>query len=145
MSVPKSVIHINFMVGQILFDARPIWTALRQAESAGKIRSNAATELYAEFGNTALYLATRHSLIRIAIRELNRSLKDLYALVPDPSQIKPHMGFRVVNGKDIDDVRDQVLLYSDSCLFELRSFLELLAHFVYGILDGPAKHRLLNV
>lgn len=139
MPVPQSVIHINFMVGQILFDARPIWTALRQAESSGKIRSNAASEISAEFGNTALYIATRHSLIGISIRELNRSLKDLYAFVPDPSQIKPHMGFRVVNPAGIDDARDRVLLYTDSCLFELRSFLELLAHFTFGILDGLGK------
>ena len=148
MSVPQSVIHINFMVGQILFDARPIWTSLRQAEAAGKLRANAANDISAQFGNTALHIATRHSLIRLAIRELNKSLKSLYELLPDPSQIKPHLGFRVVNGKGIDEARDQVLLYTDSCLFELRSFLELLAHFAYGILNGigkaPADQELLS-
>lgn len=127
------------MVGEILFDARPIWTALRQAESDGKIRPNTASKLSTEFGNTALCIATRHSLIRISIRELNRSLKDLYALVPDPSKIKPHMGFRMVNGAGVDDARDRILLYTDSCLFELRSFLEFFAHFTFGILDGIGK------
>jgi hypothetical protein len=29
---PKSVIHVNFLPTDLLFDARPIWTALRLTE-----------------------------------------------------------------------------------------------------------------
>ena len=42
---PHSVIHINFEGGPLLFDARPIWAVLRQAEARGKLAPSRAAEV----------------------------------------------------------------------------------------------------
>jgi hypothetical protein len=36
-SIPNVVIHINFLPGELLFDARPIWTALNLATGKRKV------------------------------------------------------------------------------------------------------------
>lgn len=104
---PKSVIHINFDTGPLVFDARPIWAALMKAEKQRKIPAGRATELMERFGETAIHLGTRHYLMKQAIRELQAALLDVYNLIPEPWSIAAARGFRVVRGADWDKVRDR--------------------------------------
>jgi len=52
-SIPKRVIHINFLPGALLLDARPIWTALNLATTSGKVPTLSKT-LEQELGSIAL-------------------------------------------------------------------------------------------
>jgi hypothetical protein len=133
---PQSVIHVNFIAGPLLFDARPIWTALRQAENDGKIHAPVPADLMREFGDTAIHLGTRHYVMKRAVEELKSALVDIYNLVPEPWSIPVTHGYRVITG---DQARDRVLLAVDAFLFEFRSFLELLAQFAHGILTRLGK------
>jgi hypothetical protein len=144
---PHSIIHINFVGGPLLFDARPIWTALREAEAQGKLAAPLATDISARFGNTAIYLGTRHYLMKRAIEELKGSLLEIFNLVED-SWKPPGTNYRVIDERKGGQARDRVLLFVDSFLWEFRSFLELLAKFAYGILvqigKGPARMETLS-
>jgi len=133
-SPPSSVIHINFIAGSLVFDARPIWTATREAESKGKLPKQVATRLFTNLGGTAIHLCTRHYVMKHATEELKAALQDIYNLVPEPWRIPEKDGFRVVQGNDCERARDRVLLAIDSFLFEFRAFLDLLARFVYRFL-----------
>ena len=119
---PSSVIHINFIAGPLIFDARPVWSAAREAESKGKIPEHLATRLYTSLGDTAIHLGTRHYVMKRAIDELKASLRDIYNLVPDPWSIPNRAGFRVVSGKECEHARDRVLLAIDSFLFRVQGF-----------------------
>jgi hypothetical protein len=145
---PTSVIHINFIVGPLVFDARPIWTAAREAEKYGKLQPNRATDLFNELGATAIHLGTRHYIMKRATEELKSSLRDIYNLVPEPWAIPETRGFRVVSGKSCELARDRVLLAIDSFLFEFRAFLDLLAQFAYRFLveigKQPASRQVLS-
>jgi hypothetical protein len=44
--------------------------------------------------------------------------------------------YKVVSGKEIFKDREKALLAVDSLLFELRAYLELLAKFAFGVLQG---------
>lgn len=136
---PQSVIHINFIAGPLLFDARPIWAAAREAETQGKIPPNLATHLFSELGDTAVHLGTRHYIMKQATEELKNSLRDIYNLVPEPWAIPSKSGFRVVSGRECELARDRVLMAIDSFLFEFRAFLDLLAQFAYRFLAEIGK------
>lgn len=140
---PKSVIHINFIAGALLFDARPIWSALRGAEENGTVSKGLADKLFREFGGTAIHLGTRHFVRKRAVEDLKSALLDVYNQVPEPWSIPPVNGFRVIHGEASERARDRVLLAIDAFLFEFRAYLDLLARFVYGVLiamgKGPAK------
>lgn len=144
---PHSVIHINFEGGPLLFDARPIWAVLRQAEARGKLAPSRAAEVSAKFGNTAIYLGIRHYLMKRAIKELKDSLLDMFNLVEDAWK-PPAANYRVIDEKKGGPARDRVLLIVDSFLYEFRSFLDLLAKFAYGILvevgKGPTQTERLS-
>jgi hypothetical protein len=144
---PHSVIHFNFVGGPLLFDPRPIWTALREAEAGGKVAEPLATEISQQFGNTAIHLGTRHYLMKRAIEELTDSLVEIFNLVEDSWQ-PPIAEYRVIDEKKGGQARDRALLIVDSFLFEFRAFLDLLAKFVYGILlaigKGPATTETLS-
>jgi len=145
---PKSVIHINFVAGPLLFDARPVWVALRQAGERGKIPASLPNELFHKFGETAIHLGTRHYIMRRAIEDLQNALRDIYGQVPDPWSMPVVEGFRVVRGDECERARDRVLLAVDSFLFEFRAYLDLLARFVHGVLlaigEGPARTEQLS-
>jgi hypothetical protein len=145
---PASVIHINFIAGSLVFDARPIWTAVRKAEETGKISKTVATRLFANLGGMAIHLGTRHYVMKRAIEELKAALQEIYELVPEPWSIPEKDGFRVVRGKDCERARDRVLLAVDSFLFEFRAFLDLLARFAYKFLveigRAPARKQRLS-
>jgi hypothetical protein len=95
---PGSVIHINFLPGNLLFDARPIWAALQSAEKDGKIPVRSAHRLSQKFGETALHLGTRHCVIKMAVQELVNALKEIYDQVPNAWNIPETNGMRVING-----------------------------------------------
>lgn len=145
---PQSVIHINFIAGALLFDARPIWAAARKAEERGKIQPNLATHLFNELGATAIHLGTRHYIMKRATEELKNSLGEIYNLVPEPWAIPVTRGVRVVSNANCEQARDRVLLAIDSFLFEFRAFLDLLAQFVYRFLveigKRPASTQVLS-
>lgn len=147
-SPPKSVIHINFTAGALLFDARPIWTALRQAESAGKVPDGMAQSLFEKFGDTAIHLGTRHYLMKRAIEELKKALTAMYEQVPEPWKLSAAGRHRVVSGATCERWRDQTLLAVDSFLFEFRAYLDLLARFMHGVLvelgKSPARREQLS-
>lgn len=132
---PKSVIHINFLAGVLLFDARPIWTALRSAEQSGRVSSQVLEAIHNEFDEMALHLGTRHYLLGLAVEQLKASLQDLYEMVPD-QWMPPVNGYQVVNGRDWDRVRDRSLIAVEMFLYEFRAFLELLAKFSFGLLKN---------
>jgi hypothetical protein len=138
-SPPKSVIHINFVAGDLVFDARPIWTALRQAERNGKVSGGLADQLFQQFGGTAIHLGTRHYVMRRAVEELKSALLDVCKQVPEPWSVATVSGFRMVSGGACERARDRVLLAIDSFLFEFRAYLDLLAGFVYGVLKAAGK------
>jgi len=144
---PKSVIHINFVVGALIFDARPIWSALRVAEQKGRVTLQTAESIQRKFGRTAIHLGTRHYLLRLAVDELSAALVDVYKLVP--GQGPPTVdGFRVVGGPEWNRERDRALAAVEMFLYEFRAFLELLAKFSFGVLKEignlPASAKLLN-
>jgi hypothetical protein len=145
---PRSIIHINFTAGALVFDARPIWTAATNAESLGKLPKLLASQLSADLGPTAIHLGTRHYVMKRAISELKIALEDVYNLVPEPWAIPDTRGFRVVSGKNCELARDRVLLAIDSFLFEFRAFLDLLAQFAYRFLveigKQPASRQVLS-
>src|ERR1039458_3488104 len=96
---PKSVIHINFVVGALIFDARPIWGALRAAGQKGRISSQVSESIQRQFGRTAIHLGTRHYLLKVAAEELSAALSETYKLVPAQG-VTTVDGFRVVGGPE---------------------------------------------
>lgn len=136
---PTSVIHINFIAGPLVFDARPIWTAAIEAEKHGKLQPSLAAHLFNDLGATAIHLGTRHYIMKRATEELKNSLRDIYNLVPEPWAIPATRGFRVVSGTECELSRDRVLMAIDSFLFEFRAFLDLLAQFAYRFLTEISK------
>jgi hypothetical protein len=135
---PKAVIHINFIPGELLFDARPIWTALNSASSKGKVPT-LPKELGEELGQTAIHLGTRDYMMRAALRELNASTKAIWEFVPSAIEVGSIPNTRVMRGRAVEDARDRVLLATDSVLYECRSFLDLVARFTYPMLAGIGK------
>jgi hypothetical protein len=67
------------------------------------------------------------------------SLATLTDLIPESRSIRPRHGYRVVGNDQIYSERDRALLALDSVLFEFRSYLELLATFIYKFLVGIGK------
>jgi hypothetical protein len=57
-SIPKAVIHINFLPGELLFDARPIRTTLNLATGKRKVPT-LSKKLADALGGTAIHLGTR--------------------------------------------------------------------------------------
>jgi hypothetical protein len=147
-SIPKAVIHINFQPGELLFDARPVWTALNLATGKRNVPA-LPKKLAEELGGMAIHLGTRDYMLRAAIRELNAATKAIWDLVPTAVEIYSIPNARVMRGRAVEEARDRALLATDSFLYECRSFIELLARFTYEILVGlrkkPApKQRLLT-
>ena len=147
-SIPKAVIHINFLPGELLFDARPIWTALNLATGKRKVPT-LSKKLAEDLGGTAIHLGTRDYMLRAAIRELSAASTAIWDFVPTAVEIDSIPNARVMRGRTVEEARDRVLLATDSVLYECRSFLELLARFTYEILVGirkrpAAKQRLLT-
>lgn len=144
---PKAVIHINFLPGELLFDPRPIWTALNSAAAAGRIPAPLPEQLGQRFGGTAIHLGTRIGMMRAAIGELQATILAICNLVPNATEVNSIPNTRVLSGADVERVRDRALLATDSFLYEFRAFLELLSKFAFGVLAGmgrqpPAKQRL---
>jgi hypothetical protein len=147
-SPPKSAIHINFEVGHLPFDARPIWSALIDAEKEGRVPAGSMNRISGAFGETAIHLATRHYIMRQAVEQLNGSLRDIYNEVRDPWSVPAVSGIRVINSNGCARARDRALLAIDSFLFEYRAYLDLLARFVHGVLSalgkGPSRTETLS-
>ncbi len=140
---PKVVIHINFNVGDLLFQPSRIFTALRRAETRRKIGHSARQNLECDLSDTALFLAGRDYILRTTVEELSNSVRRFQNLVPEPWTLREiddeGARYRMVGSPEISKERDRVLLAVDSFLFEFRAYLELLAQFVYGILVGIGK------
>jgi hypothetical protein len=100
---PQSVIHIDFEGGPLIFDARPVWTALRSAEARGKLAASLTADAAARFGNTAIHLGTRHYLMKRAVEELQGSLLELFNLVEDSWQ-PPTANYRVISEKKVGEL-----------------------------------------
>jgi hypothetical protein len=138
-SAPKAVIHINFLPGALLFDARPIWSALNNAARTGKVPALLPQQLGNALGGTAIHLGTRDNIMRAAHRELKAATQAIINLVPYAIEIDRIPHTRVLSGSSAEDARDSLLLAVDSFLYEFRSFLDLMATFAYGILTGIGK------
>jgi hypothetical protein len=65
---PKSVIHINFVPTDLAFDARAIWTAMRDAEKEGRLNPGSFEAVSSQLGNTAIHLATRDYITLASLR-----------------------------------------------------------------------------
>ena len=137
-SIPKAVIHINFLPGELLFDARPIWTVLNKATRKEKV-STLSKSLGEQLGAIAIHLGTRDYMLRAAIRELNAATKAIWDFVPTAVDVGSIPNTRVMRGRTVEVARDRVLLATDSFLYECRSFLELLARLTYEMLVGIRK------
>ena len=138
--LPKAVIHINFLAEILLFDPRRIWTALSRAESTGIVNPGTTQTVQNDLGPTAVCLAQRDYVLRMAVNVLKESVSSLAGRIPDPWTIpEVESGgilYRVVSGKEIFKDREKALLAVDSILFEFRAYLELMAKFVFGVLKG---------
>jgi len=147
---PKSVIHINFMPNVLRFEPRRVWTALQKAEELGKLTTAQRVAIASQLGRTAIHMASRDYVITVAVTALKRALQRLARLIPEnvPEKNQDGNKYRVVQSKALEIQRDRVLLAVDSFLFEFRSYLELLAKFVFGILKGinlaPSGKQLLS-
>jgi hypothetical protein len=130
---PRSVIHINFVPYDLAFDTGPIWTELRDAVGRNGLGTTTADRLRKKYGKTAEHLATRHYLMKQAVGELKSALVDICSQVPDQWFDVP-VEDRALKGAACERARDRVLLAIDSFLFEFRSYLDLLAKFVHGVL-----------
>src|SRR5437016_5686096 len=139
MAPPRSVIHFNFLPGPLVFDARPIWSALNKTVESGKLSPQTAEKIHTELDQTALYLGMRHHLMRRTLTELRRADLDIERLMRDVGTVPAGRAGRGVTGEHLDELRDHLLLMTDSFLFEFRSFLELLAAFVYEVLTALNK------
>jgi len=137
-SIPKRVIHINFLPGALLLDARSIWTALNLATTSGKVPTLFKT-LEQELGSIALHLGTRDYMLRAAIREWNAAVKAIWDFVPSAVEVDSIPNTKVMRGRAVEEARDRVLLATDCFLYECRAFLELLARFTYTMFDGVGK------
>lgn len=138
-SPPKAVIHINFLPEELAFDPRPIWSALNAAAQCGKIPASLPEKLGTQFGGTAIHLGTRLYIMREAVRQLRTQIAELCSFVPSAAEVNSIPNSRVITDHEAEAVRDRMLLAIDSFLYEFRAFLELLAKFAYGILDGVGK------
>jgi hypothetical protein len=137
--IPKAVVHVNFLPTALVFDARPIWSAVMRASQENRLPAEAMERISGAWGLTAIHLATRDGIMRAAVRELKTGMAALCDLVPVTLSIDTLRQLPPLNGKDADNARDLVLLAVDSFLYEFRAFLELLAKFCYGVLLGIGK------
>jgi len=78
-------------------------------------------------------------LVRAAVQELKTGIQKICEFVPYAEAVPGVPNLRLLKGHGVEDVRDRLLLATDSFLFEYRAFLDLLAKFVYGILNGIGK------
>jgi hypothetical protein len=144
---PKAVVHVNFLPTILVFDARPVWAAVLRASREKRLPADAMEYISGTWGNTAIHLATRDGIMRVAVRELKAGMSALCDLVPTTLSIDTLRQLPPLKGKDAESARDLVLLAVDSFLYEFRAFLELLATFCYGVLsdigkEPPQKHCL---
>lgn len=135
-SAPKAVIHINFLPGELLFDPRPIWSALYSAALTGRLPTLLPQQLGEELGGTAIHLGTRAYIMRAALRELKAAILAIRNLATNATEVNSIPNTRVLSGSGAEGARDLALLAIDSFLYEFRSFLDLMAKFAYGILTG---------
>lgn len=141
-STPKAVVHVNFLPNALVFDARPIWSAVMKASREKRLPADAMERISGRWGNTAIHLATRDGIMRTAVRELKNGMKVLCDLIPVTLSIDTLRHLPPLNGKDADSARDRVLLAVDSFLYEFRAFLDLLAKFCHGVLTDLGKEPL---
>lgn len=137
--IPKDVVFINFIAGELLLDPRHLWSALMSATDAGTISRATVDRVHYALDQKALYLAQRDYILRAAVRELKLSLAALADLIPQKWRIKPQHEIRVLRNAKVYAERDRALLAFDSALFEFRSYLELLATFVHVFLVEIGK------
>lgn len=136
---PKAVVHVNFLPTMLAFDARPIWSAVLRASHEKRLPADAMERISGAWGNTAIHLATRDGIMRVAVRELKAGMSTLCDLIPVALSVHTLLQLAPLKGKDADNARDHVLLAVDSFLYEFRAFLELLAKFCYGVLADIGK------
>jgi hypothetical protein len=139
MAAPQSVIHINFKARNVLFNPALVWGELRKVVEVGRLPGTTVHALKDKFSDIALSIVTRFDLMRVATDELNTSLKALFNSLPPIVPRMPDSNDGMVGDENIIAARDRVLLRPDSVFFEFRSYLELVAKFVYGILEGVQK------
>jgi hypothetical protein len=137
--IPKAVVHVNFLPNVLIFDARPIWSAVKKASREKRLPEDAMERISGRWGNSAIHLATRDGIMRVAVRELKSGMKALCDLIPVTLSIDTLRQLPPLNGKDADNARDLVLFAVDGFLYEFRAFLELLAKFCYGVLSDIGK------
>src|ERR1700724_3864946 len=97
-TAPKAVIHINFLPGELLFDPRPMWSALNNAVRRGKFPTVLSQQLGQQLGGTAIHLGTRDYIMRAALRELKAATLAIRELIPNATEINSIPNTRVVSG-----------------------------------------------
>jgi hypothetical protein len=137
--IPKAVVHVNFLPTVLVFDARPVWAAVLRASREKRLPADAMERISGAWGSTAIHLATRDGIMRVAVRELKAGMSTLCDLIPVNLSLDSLRQLPPLNGKDADKARDHVLFAIDSFLYEFRAFLELLAKFCYGVLTDIGK------
>jgi hypothetical protein len=116
-----------------------VWNELREGVKADRLPRATQNFLENEFSDTALSVVTRFGLMRTAVKDLNSALRELYSSLPETIPLLPNQSYGIVRDEEIEAARDMVLVRTDSVFFEFRSYLELVAIFVYGILKGLKK------
>lgn len=116
MSTPaKTVVHINFLPGELLFDARPVWAALNNAVTQGRIPA-LPNSLAANLGAIAIHLGTRDYVMRYALREMKAAALAMREFIPTASEVDSIPDTRVMRGGAVEEARDRALLSIDSFL-----------------------------
>lgn len=118
-------LHFEFRVGSLLFDARPLFAAIRNAESAGRVQFPSQTEKI--LGELSLHLATRSNLLVLCLRYLDDALKTAV------NSAAPGAGDQSLRPL-ADEAIYSLLLFIDSFLFESFAYMEVLEKFVKRVL-----------
>ena len=133
--LPTSFVHINFLPGEIFFDARRIWTVLNKAVADGKVSAATGHSIHNALGGPAIHIATRFLVLRFAVNELHVASETLYSFAPKARRVDTIPNAFSLSLSQSELSRDHVILAIDCFFFEFRAFLELIAKFAFEFLS----------
>jgi hypothetical protein len=125
---PQNVRHIQCEPPYLLFDARHVFNAINQAKTTNAIKpSRKLDQLELELGQVSLYLATRASILKAAIEQMNHHMEELIQIVKS-SKVPPQYAIDVPQSLVYG-----LLLNMDSFFFEAQAFEEALRKFFMNV------------
>ncbi|HUJ21277.1 MAG TPA: hypothetical protein VLX58_07135 [Bryobacteraceae bacterium] len=121
----SGILHFNFGIAAVLFDARPVFTAIRVADEAGRIQ--VSDSLDRTLHELVLHLATRSQMLVRCLKHLDGALEPaINSAVP----VGTEQNFTELGDAEIYSL----LLFIDCFLFESCAYMEVLKKFVGCVL-----------